>query len=84
MYSKLTFLSLHLRTPASCRDPTGQLLEVYMTVLVLVKSFEQSGHQFMRKRWRHQRSDDAQINTARAGVTHQAPELLLQLHNLLF
>ena len=82
--TKLTFLSLHFRAPTCCRDSTSQLFEIYMTVLVLVESFEQSGHKFRWERGRHQRGDDAQINSAGAGVAHQTPEPLLQLHDLLF
>ena len=55
-----------------------------MAVLVLVEGLEESGDQFGWEGRRDQGRDDAQVNTARAGVAHQTPELLLQLHDLLF
>ena len=51
--------------------------------LVLVKGSEQAPDQAGRQRRRHEGGDDAQVNPARAGAAHQAPELLLELHDLL-
>ena len=82
-HQSLTFLPLHLWASTRCRHPASELLEVHVTVLVLVESFEQSGDDLGWERRRHQRGDDGQVDTARAGVTNETPELLLELHDLL-
>jgi hypothetical protein len=53
------------------------------THLILIESSEEAGDEGLGEGRRDEAAEDGVVNAARGGATHQVPESLLQVHDLL-